>query len=256
MGDRLHEEACRKNERLQDMMDVRYMQELVDPASGMPYFQPNICRTPSRDVDTVVHTLLSKGEESRQKREKRTHSSDDAHHSFQPVLNSRSQEIVSARGRRPLYDPQKFSKKEKAEEEKRERERSKKSTMRVTSYGIGTQSFHRRNERLLISKQERVRAIKREQEQKELEHCTFTPRICRQSEEILMQGQSVSGGMPVRSRSAERPQPAAAVLPKEVCLLGKGRKCIIWACGGVESSSGVYINLAKLFQNLIKLTVC
>eukprot|EP01061_Rhynchopus_euleeides_P029936 TRINITY_DN4958_c1_g1_i1.p1 TRINITY_DN4958_c1_g1~~TRINITY_DN4958_c1_g1_i1.p1 ORF type:complete len:646 (+),score=190.04 TRINITY_DN4958_c1_g1_i1:155-1939(+) len=208
VGDRLHDEAFRKTERLRDMMDVASMQELVDPQTGKPYFQPSTVRSHSRDIDTVVNTLLSKGQEAAQKRTKRSQETMGKEYTFRPHLNPRSKEIATARGRKPLYDPSKFSKRgEGAGGQDGGKGGPKRASSSMPSYGIGTQSFHRRNERLLLNRQERVRAIKHEQEQRELEHCTFAPRICRQSEDILTQGQALSGAVPLRSRSAERPVP-------------------------------------------------
>eukprot|EP00754_Rhynchopus_humris_P014316 Rhum_TRINITY_DN14382_c18_g1::Rhum_TRINITY_DN14382_c18_g1_i1::g.85377::m.85377 len=218
VGDRLHEEAYRKVERLRTMMHHQSQEELVDPETRLPYFQPRVVRSRSRDVDAVVSTLLSKGQEAQKKREKQA--SDDARHSFTPVINQRSSEIVGVKGRRPLYDPAKFKKNSKrdrscdkdaggagAEEGGAGGGGAGGSRREAASphFSTCTQSFVRRNERLLLNRQERAKAIRRQQDAKELEQCTFTPRICKQSEDILQGGTAYveRGATATRSKSAD-----------------------------------------------------
>eukprot|EP01064_Diplonema_japonicum_P003222 TRINITY_DN12103_c0_g1_i1.p1 TRINITY_DN12103_c0_g1~~TRINITY_DN12103_c0_g1_i1.p1 ORF type:complete len:570 (+),score=175.98 TRINITY_DN12103_c0_g1_i1:37-1746(+) len=205
VGERLFDEASRKEDRLRDMVNMASMKELIDPVTGKAYFKPAMAagpvrsssKQPSRDMDTVVNTLLSKGQEAQKKKEKLAVEAHTSKHSFQPKLNNRSKEMIGAKGRKPLYNtpatPSRFSKRNQSQERGKE----------TPQYSTCTPAFMRRNERLVLHRQERVNEIKREQERRELEQCTFTPQICRQSEDILTHGQVLSTGAAYRSRSHE-----------------------------------------------------
>eukprot|EP01059_Diplonema_ambulator_P032916 TRINITY_DN6673_c0_g3_i1.p1 TRINITY_DN6673_c0_g3~~TRINITY_DN6673_c0_g3_i1.p1 ORF type:complete len:556 (+),score=166.61 TRINITY_DN6673_c0_g3_i1:57-1724(+) len=219
VGERLFDEASRKEDRLRDMINMASMKELTDPTTGQPYFTPNrassrsISREPPRSIDTVVNTLLSKGQEAQKKKEKLASDARTSQFSFTPRLNSKSKEMVVAKGRKPLYStpqtPSRFSKKGhqsvpgQGEEEKK-----------TPTYSTCTPGFMRRNERLMLHKQERVNAIKMEQERKELEQCTFTPQICRTSKDILTHGQVMGTGYRSRSHEPVIEQSAIGYKPK------------------------------------------
>eukprot|EP01063_Lacrimia_lanifica_P011869 TRINITY_DN18547_c0_g1_i1.p1 TRINITY_DN18547_c0_g1~~TRINITY_DN18547_c0_g1_i1.p1 ORF type:complete len:655 (+),score=222.67 TRINITY_DN18547_c0_g1_i1:58-2022(+) len=236
IGDRLFEEAKKKEGRLRHMMERAAMQEIVDPVTGCAYFTPSgnvdmhdeasfgprpgahvsAERTERRDIDTVVTTLLAKGQES-QNRLKQSNS--EAAFSFKPQMNKKSQELVNASKRRPLYDSEKFSNRQRHGNEPVTKFSGRQSTPAGTPaaatpskspnnqrYSVCTPAFIRRNEKLLARKQERVRDIKQQQQQREMEECTFTPSICRQSEDILTGGSIQGAGSAAaarRSRSAE-----------------------------------------------------
>ncbi|KAJ9470181.1 hypothetical protein DIPPA_03876 [Diplonema papillatum] len=218
IGERLYSEATRKEDRLRDMITMAALRELVDPGTGQPYFTPFAgdkaghvrSKSSSRDMDTVVHSLLSKGQESQKKREKATTDETAAKYTFTPRLNRRSKEMAAVKPRKPLYDASKFSKagvfQQQQQQQQQQQALSQSNTSPAASRAIkldglptygdsNTAAFRKRNERLLISKQERVHFLKREQDRKELEQCTFTPRICKQSEDILHHGQALSTGM-------------------------------------------------------------
>eukprot|EP01060_Flectonema_neradi_P017792 TRINITY_DN2462_c0_g1_i1.p1 TRINITY_DN2462_c0_g1~~TRINITY_DN2462_c0_g1_i1.p1 ORF type:complete len:593 (+),score=143.41 TRINITY_DN2462_c0_g1_i1:49-1827(+) len=226
VGERLYEEASRKEERLRTMVNMASLRELVDPVTDQPYFKPHTphagaatsCqrRSRSRDVDSVVHSLLSRGQETQKKKERAASQDHSQKYSFKPRLNARSREMVTAKGKKPLYDREKFSRKSKRQaanilsQPVSPGDKVEDKGIRVDSSGVPTyctQAFIRRNERLVLHRQERVNAIKREMEEKELQHCTFTPRICRQSTDILTNGQAISTGAAYSTKSMERRRP-------------------------------------------------
>ena len=245
VGERLYEEASRKEERLRNMVNMASLRELVDPVTDQPYFKPQTpgvtpCqrRSRSRDTDSVIHSLLSRGQEVQKKKERAASEDHSQKYSFHPRLNNRSREMVTAKGKKPLYDREKFSSKSKRKPSNILSQPTTPNADRSVRNDVSgapaycTQAFIRRNERLVLHRQERVNAIKKEIEERELQHCTFTPKICRQSSDILMHGQAISTGIGYGSKSIEtrRQQHPSLGVSQQMSQPPPVMVCVVFIC--------------------------
>eukprot|EP01062_Namystynia_karyoxenos_P019442 TRINITY_DN1732_c0_g2_i2.p1 TRINITY_DN1732_c0_g2~~TRINITY_DN1732_c0_g2_i2.p1 ORF type:complete len:665 (+),score=171.24 TRINITY_DN1732_c0_g2_i2:81-2075(+) len=130
VGDRLHEEAVAREERLRRRAEVASVRQMVDPVTSQPFFTPNRGASasraasrspgpsarsaspaagarragPARDADVLVSALLSKGQQIAEKRERLAAEAQKAEHPFHPLLCARSKDMPTV-ARRPLYDP-------------------------------------------------------------------------------------------------------------------------------------------------------
>eukprot|EP00756_Hemistasia_phaeocysticola_P057927 Hpha_TRINITY_DN34538_c0_g1::TRINITY_DN34538_c0_g1_i1::g.96367::m.96367 len=139
VGERLHEDANKREERLREASEVAVQQAVVDPVTMMPYFTPNRGRSSSRarsrtpagpsrsatpgtsvvrdimrrsasaspgsrrDLDAVVNGLLAKGQEATKKKEQMVEEAQRRTHTFRPAICGRSKDMTTP-SRRPLYE--------------------------------------------------------------------------------------------------------------------------------------------------------
>eukprot|EP01065_Artemidia_motanka_P003201 TRINITY_DN1151_c2_g1_i1.p1 TRINITY_DN1151_c2_g1~~TRINITY_DN1151_c2_g1_i1.p1 ORF type:complete len:536 (+),score=136.96 TRINITY_DN1151_c2_g1_i1:43-1608(+) len=220
VGERLHEEAAAREERLRAQSEVSALREMVDPVTSQPLFTPNRgcsrSRTPQgrrsttpparggavrrsvstsarRDADAVVNSLLSRGQESLKRKEQRREESQRKKHPFRPNLCSRSKDMATL-CRKPLYEvPQLPDTKPTAPRRSASPARGDVRPLH------GSDDFLRRNDKLLATRRERVQQLKVELADRETADCTFAPRICSRSDDILS---STPSQVARRARSA------------------------------------------------------
>jgi len=129
--------------------------------------------------EATVNSLLSKGQELKEKKKKRRVEHGNGPYPFSPRLNPDSLAAADRLPRRPLHEPvARFAKKGPS------RERAPPQSARIISSPDWQDDFIRRNKLLAVKRAESVKRIEKAIVEQDLAGCTFAPKLCRASDAI------------------------------------------------------------------------
>ena len=181
IADRLYTDSFIRREKKIQMAKERRIQELIDPATGRHFFEPQSLGSPQGSAagTTSQEALTSQLHEDSKiiqlRKEQLRKKYDDHELTFSPAINKNSS-VLAEKKRRPLYSPRRSKSADAVPDDE---------TTKKVLKPHEVAEFLRRLEKNDVSRESRLNSLAQVKESQELSECSFHPQISKKSEEIF-----------------------------------------------------------------------